>query len=298
VTKREADPAASVVTLHLLNGTSDGPRVFEASHLNTTCLVSSREDCSRLTSRDEFKRPGVYVLESEPTEQSDNLMRLYIGHASPTSRRADDHLSDDFDWFQLILLTSKDGSVNKAHVQFAETSLIRLAVESDQVDLINKVVPRFPPLHETDDTRARRFLSDVFFYLDLVDPQFAVYLGQFDETDTLGHLFLIGGPAAEAKESPRGFVVFTGSGVEGQVSPRLHENLVALRNRLIRKGVIREVAASLSFVRDAVFTDASVAASVLLGKPANGLDSWQYDHGPTLRDIQAKSRSKGSEPST
>lgn len=74
----------------------------------------------------EMQRPGVYVMWGDG---EDGQMLLYIGETDSLADQLNTHFSDDAKefWNETIILTTIDGSLNKAHVLFIESELIRMA---------------------------------------------------------------------------------------------------------------------------------------------------------------------------
>ncbi len=60
-----------------------------------------------------------------------------------------------------------------------------------------------------------------------------------------------------------------------------------LRQELISKGVLVMQAGLYQFTQDYTFSSPSTAASVLLGRSANGRVEWKGRDGRTLKELQA-----------
>ena len=60
-----------------------------------------------------------------------------------------------------------------------------------------------------------------------------------------------------------------------------------LRQELISKGVLVMQAGLYQFTQDYTFSSPSTAASVLLGRSANGRVEWKGEDGRTLNELQA-----------
>jgi hypothetical protein len=91
------------------------------------------------------------------------------------------------------------------------------------------------------------------------------------------------GITARGFESPQGFVVKAGSGVVLDEVPSIHSYLHELRQDLKEKSVISSESV---FNQDYVFSSASTAAGVILGRSANGRTEWKDVQGRTLKAIQ------------
>ena len=65
--------------------------------------------------------------------------------------------------------TSKDNSLNKAHVQYIESRLVQLARKAKRCTLDNANVPTAPSLSEVDEADADCFLEDMLLCFPLVE---------------------------------------------------------------------------------------------------------------------------------
>jgi len=111
------------IRLFLADGVPDGLWLVEKSNWTGVALLIPRLLYKRIrTEREEMLRASVYVLMS-PSETIPDRERVYIGEADVLRKRLDHHhrLSDF--WTRVVVFTSKDGSLNKAHVKHLESRL-------------------------------------------------------------------------------------------------------------------------------------------------------------------------------
>lgn len=66
------------------------------------------------------------------------------------------------------------------------------------------------------------------------------------------------------------------------------ENLVKMRNRLIESNSIVEQNGEMIFPDDYLFSSPSAAASMVLGRNANGLTEWKLKDGTSLKVFESK----------
>jgi hypothetical protein len=59
-----------------------------------------------------------------------------------------------------------------------------------------------------------------------------------------------------------------------------------MREELVRQNVLAADGDCLRLVQDYLFASPSLAAGVMLGRPANGRVEWKAADGRTLKDIQ------------
>src|SRR5689334_13850313 len=116
------------VHVFLPDGDPDGIKVVEKTNWSGCGLVIPRPLYSEGRSRHDLERAGVYVLVGA-TEASP-LPQLYVGEGDPVRPRLDQHAKSKDFWTTAVAFTSKDQSLNKAHVQHLEARLVELATLS------------------------------------------------------------------------------------------------------------------------------------------------------------------------
>ncbi|MBQ9515314.1 MAG: DUF4357 domain-containing protein, partial [Ruminococcus sp.] len=77
------------------------------------------------------------------------------------------------------------------------------------------------------------------------------------------------------------FVVYKGSKAAGSVTKSFPNN--KLRNKLLESGVLDE---NYVFTKDYIFSSPSTAASIVMGRSANGMTEWETDKGVSLKHLQ------------
>jgi hypothetical protein len=174
-------------------------------------------------------------------------------------------------------------------VQYLESRLVTLAHEAKRVRLENRNQPNIPSLHEADQADMDVFLGNVLQIMPLIG------INAFERpkrpTRRKRHrLFCSGkGISAEGYESSEGFVVLEGSQAMADTAPSMEQRVGGyfdLRNELIESGVLESTAEGLKFSQDFSFKSPSAAASVVLGRAANGRTEWTDEGGRTLKAIQ------------
>jgi hypothetical protein len=221
--------------IFLPDGTSDGLRVVEKSNWTGRGVVCPRSRFKDVKTRPEFDRTGVYILVG-PSEESE-LPTVYIGEGDPALDRLERHFAEKDFWTSLVLFTSKDDNLNKAHVQYLEARLCELAREAKRSVLDNGNSPQLPSLSEADVAEVEGFLDEML----LIYP--VLGLGAFEKpqpTRTAARRYFLRarGIEAEGYEDPSGFVVLAGSQVAKDFVPSAHRYLQTLRTVLQERGVI------------------------------------------------------------
>jgi hypothetical protein len=276
------------IRLFLAEGTPDGLWVVEKSNWAGIGLVAPRSGYQSLRSRPEIAGPGVYVLVG-PADGSVHSHRIYIGETDELRPRLDSHFKNKEFWTKVVVFTSKDSNLNKAHVRYLESRLIGLAHEAKRSEIENAASSSQPSLSEADMADMEAFLDDLLVLYPVVG------LTVFDSpgstvTAENPRLRLSGKDAtATGYETGEGFVVLAGSLARADAVPSMHAYAQEIRSSLVAEGILVLNGSQLELRQDFVFSSPSTAAMVFLGRPANGRTEWRDESGQTLKDFQEKS---------
>lgn len=279
----EFQQRAFSIRIFVPGGDPDGLRLVEKSNWTGVGVVFKRTNYKQVVGRPEFDRTGVYVLVGGSEEST--LPTIYVGEGDPVKDRLNQHyMKKDF-WDWSVCFVTKDGSLNKAHVQHLEARLHELAKVAKQCYLDNFQVPSPPTLSEAERADVESFLLDMLSIFPLLG------LGVFERIETKKKpadvLYLEAkGIKASGYEDSKGFVVCKGSQLVKAEVPSIHEYMSTLRNDLVVKGVVVENGEHYVFTQDQVFFSPSTAAGVILGRTANGRIEWKSKHGKTLKELQ------------
>ena len=286
-------PTPFSLRIFVADGDPDGLRVVERSNWIGKALMFPRALLPRMKDRDELNQTGIYLLLG-PREDGEGD-RLYIGEGDPIKPRLASHHSGtaqkDF-WTRAICFVSMGQALNKAHVQFLEANLIRLAKQAKRVplDVENKKNETEPTLSEADRADMQVFLAHMLGMLPVLGVH-AFEQPTQAPTAAAPELMCKGkGIVARGYESTQGFVVKAGSQAAGQVAPSLLEHFagtVAKRQELIDLGVLHPQGSDYVFSQDFAFSSPSLASSVVLGRSSNGRMDWKDAQGRALKVLQA-----------
>ena len=281
--------------IFVADGDPDGLRIVERSNWVGRALVFPRLAMAQpsVATRPELQQTGVYLLLA-PREDGEGD-RLYIGEGDPIKPRltAHDkgHAEKSF-WTRAICFVTMGQALNKAHAQFLEANLIRLAKQAKNVplDVENKKNETEPTLSEADRSDMQVFLQHMLDMLPVLGVH-AFEQPPAGPAPKVPELMCKGkGLLARGYESTQGFVVKAGSQVAGQVVPSMAEHLpgmMAKRQDLIDLGVLAQQGNDYVFTQDYTFSSPSTAASVVLGRSANGRVEWKDAQGRALKVLQA-----------
>lgn len=128
-----------------------------------------REDWSDIKLRQEFARPGVYILVGYVSE-TDDLPTVYVGQGDAVRTRLDSHVQKKDFWNKAVVFISSAGSggLNRAHATWLEHALIKRAVLIKQSHLDNETEPQEPSLSEAEKADTQAFLKEMLQILPLV----------------------------------------------------------------------------------------------------------------------------------
>lgn len=271
------------IKIFLPGGDPDGLRTIEKSGWSGAGIVIPRALMKEAKLRPELARTGVYVLLG-PAEESD-LPRIYIGEGDPVWPRLAQHsVKKDF-WTSCISFSSKDGNLNKAHVQHLESCLVSLAARAKRCVLENGNSPALPSLSEADAADAEGFLAEML----LCFPVLGLNVFNAAAAPPKGALrFHIAakGVTAEGIETPEGFLVYKGSRAVKDTAPSCLNHLIKLRAALVSNGVLMPSGDGHIFTQDYSFSAPSTASGVVLGRSSNGRVDWKTKGGQTLKEVQ------------
>lgn len=278
------------IRIFVPDGDPDGLRLVDKSNWTGVGVVFNRTNYKQVVTRPEFERTGVYVLVGNSDDSA--LPTVYVGEGDPVKERLNQHYSKKDFWNWAVFFVTKDGSINKAHVQRMEWRLLELAKDAKQCKLENSNMPTAPTLSEADVADVDSFILDILSIFPLLG------LGVFEKTEAKKKphdlLFIESkGVKATGYEDAKGFVTLKGSQAVQDEVPSIHEYLSTLRRDLHVQGVFELKGKQFIFSQDQVFNSPSTAAGVILGRSANGRTEWKSKDGRTLKELQQAAAENG-----
>lgn len=275
---------AFVIRMLVLDGDPDGIRVIDRSNWTGKAVVFPRALFQNVRKLVEFGRPGVYVLADRADEGE--LPNLYIGEGDPVAPRIEEHNAKKDFWTWGVFFTSSDSSLNKVHIQYLESELVRLAKNANRATLDNANTPQKPSLSASDEAEASGFLANMLGIFPLIGIHAFEKAPPHKKAEKL--FFLSGkGIAGRGFETSSGFVVLKDSTACKLHAPSLMKSAVERRAALLKSGAFVEDGAVLRLTQDYVFGSASAAAETLLATPISGRDAWKDEKGRSLNVLAA-----------
>lgn len=286
------------IRIYLADGSPTGIKHAELVNWTGQAIVCPRGRVGELAKWPESQRPGVYILFGED-EQATKPM-AYVGEAENVLVRLQSHVKGKDFWDQVVLFTSKDENLTKAHVKYLESRMVELARDAARVSLENGTAPQLPALPRSDRDAMEEYLDPARILLGalgfhLLQPLVARRLsggdGPIGGRGPLADVRLYfevpkRGVRAEGISTDEGFVVFAGSVGDSTVRDSLQPGWRDLRQELIHQGSVELSGGSIRYVKDVLFKSPSAAAAVTAGGVWNGRAGWRDAHGTTLKDLE------------
>lgn len=293
----------ATIRIFLVDGTPQGLRVVDRVGWTGSCLAFARSDYAAARARPEVSRTGAYVLVG-PDLEGHRTHRAYVGEADEVRSRLDAHQKEKDFWTHGYVLTTKDDSLNKAHVRYLEARLLATARRADNAVLDNGTAPTPIRLTEHEEADMESYLGEILILLPLVGVNVFDIVAETQAAQGRDDPLPAAAAApsskprlrlatqltqAEGREDARGFLVFEGALARRQAK-KMIKTYEQLRARLIAEGVLVEYSAEqLRLTKNFVFDSLSAAASVLSGGSKNGRSEWRDAAGRTLKALQAAS---------
>jgi len=273
------------IKIFLIDGDPNGRMSCELSNWTGKAFKIPRIKIKDCVDRPEIKNPGIYFLFGKNEIGKDII---YIGEAETVYSRLLQHLNQKDFWNEAIIFISKDENLNKAHIKYLENKLYEIAKQVNRYHIDNTTVPTLSSISESDRAEMEEFLENVKLLVSTLGHK------AFDtkrETSSIKpkDVFYLKGPrGADAHGLPTsdGFLVLKGSKAAESTTPSIASNLVKLRSKIIDQGAIILKKGYFEFPDDFIFSSASAAASIVLGRNANGLSEWKFQSGKTLKDFE------------
>lgn len=149
------------IKMLLYDGTLNGVTNISDSAWESGKMYSApRDSISKLVSRADCKKYGVYLLLSE--------QQVYVGQAIDLERRTKQHLTDKAWWTQVVLMTTKDDSFTASDIDYLESRLINLASKAGTSDSDNKKKGNPQKVDEFRQAELEQYLEEALFLLELI----------------------------------------------------------------------------------------------------------------------------------
>ncbi len=150
------------------DGDPEGPKIVELLNWTGVGIAFPRAAWPRMSSREEFKRSGVYVLIGSGEGTSDDLPTIYVGQGEEIGTRIEAHYSNKDFWDWCYAFVAGGNALNRAHITWLEHSLVARAVKAERCHLDNANRPKEPGLSESEKADTMGFLREMLRILPLL----------------------------------------------------------------------------------------------------------------------------------
>jgi hypothetical protein len=277
------------IKLFLIDGEPNGRMTCELSNWTGKAYKIPRIQIKESYDRKDLQKTGIYLLFGR-SEEGKPL--IYIGEAETIIDRLKQHISQKEFWNEVILFTSKDENLNKAHVKYLESRLYEIASEVKRYTIENSTKPTRSSISESEIAEMEEFIDNVKLLTNALGHKVFEELFKVSKVNKkkgLFHIKSLRGANGKGFPSPNGFIVLKGSEVSGSTTKSFLKFLTSFRQRLIEEGVLVEKAEGVFFSMDYEFSSPSTAAAMILGRNANGHTEWKTEDGVTIREFEASS---------
>src|SRR5690625_2355187 len=238
--------------------------------------------------RPELSGTEVYFLFGEDDE-GNNV--AYIGEAENVLNRMNDHIRDRDFWTEVIVLTSKDDNLNKAHIKYLEHKLHQLAKKIGRYQINNDKTPALPAVSESDEAEMEEYMTNSKLLIgtlghNLFEEKINTNKAELDQ-EKIYFIKAARGADASMVQTTDGFAVIKGSRFADPVANSFSPSFNKIRESLLEKRLLMREDGKLILKDNRIFSSPSTAAALVMGRNANGLTEWKNKNGETLRDMES-----------
>ncbi|MAT59112.1 MAG: methionine sulfoxide reductase [Ignavibacteriae bacterium] len=273
------------IKIFLIDGDPNGRMTCELSNWNGKAYKIPRIKIKDCTDRSDLTNTGIYLLFGRDDEGKE---LVYIGEAESIIKRLNTQIKDKEFWNETIIFISKDENLNKAHVKYLENRLYEIARVANRYNIVNSVIPTQSSISESDTSEMEEFIENIKMLTNSLGHKVFEEKREVKKKQKQETFFIKAARGADAQGEPTsdGFVVFKGSKAAISIVNSMTDNFKVLRQKLIDKGVLKESNNFYFFPEDYIFSSPSTAASIVLGRNANGLTEWKLKNGKNLKTYE------------
>lgn len=226
---------------------------------------------------------GVYFLfgkhEDNPSQEA-----AYIGEAEETYKRLAQQQAERF-WTEAVIFTSSDDRLNKAHVKYLEAKLYESAKMAKRYTVYNATTPSCPAIAEPEEAVMLNYIENLKILINtLGDRIFEPLIDAAQAQTDYYYIEAARGADARAAITNEGVVVVEGSQVAKSTVPSMNPSMIELRQKLIEQSIIADSDGKLIFSQDYLFSSPTTAATIVMGRNANGRTEWKDLKKRSLKD--------------
>lgn len=271
------------IKIFLIDGDPNGRMSCELSNWTGKAYKIPRIKIKDCSDRSDLNTTGVYLLFGKNEEGND---LVYIGEAENVLVRLNQHLSSKDFWKETIVFISKDENLNKAHIKYLENRLHDLGTKTNRYVIENGCTPTLSSISESDRAEMEEFIENIKLMVNTLGHKVFEDKRELSTSRKDKELLYIKssrGCDAIAEQTSEGFLVLQGSKIANSVTPSISKSIKDVRIDLINKSIIVDY----EFKEDYIFSSPSYAATIVMGRSANGLTEWKTIDGKILKSLES-----------
>lgn len=293
-------PVGKSIRIYLADATVSGIRYAELVNWTGQAIACPRNRLNELANWPEASKPGVYLLFEARLGDSKPL--AYIGESENVADRLTNHDRQKEFWNEVVVFSSKDENLTKAHVKFLESTLVGLAKQSERYELENGNTPTESSLPRADRDAMAEFVENIRMVLGtlgypileplLRQPPSVRPSSQEPVTEalqtkpTIDLLFRVNDLVAYGAVTDEGFVLKKGSHLSRANTDSAATKIVNLKEQLQAEGRLVPEGSHLLLTEDILVSSSSYAAVMVAGTSRSGPQSWITPDGRTLKALE------------
>lgn len=277
------------IKIFLADGEPTGTKIVELSNWTGIVYLIPRNRLKNSLINPDYKNDldsqCVYFLIGESEEDK---RTVYIGEAEEFSKRVSQHHQNKDFWNLVIVFTSKDDNLTKAHVKYLESKITQEIRANNTVNLENGNIPPMPKLPRSDIAEMEEFYEQIKVVASSLGYTFLEDIGTNIKNEDL--LFCKGSNSdAKGIFTDEGFFILEGSLIRREETPSFGEIDAEQRAAAHMRGDIIEFSnIQYRVVKKIKFTSPSSAGAFVLGRRVNGWIAWKNSEGKTLDELKRK----------
>lgn len=292
-------PVGKSIRIYLADATVTGIRYAELVNWTGHAVACPRNRLNELKNWPESSKPGVYFLFEGRFGNSKPM--AYIGESENVTQRLTNHDRNKEFWSEVVIFTSKDENLTKAHIKHLESALVGLSKDADRYELENGNTPPESSLPRADRDAMEEFVENVRMVLgtlgySILEPilkstntseNLVESSDLIESENVLSNLFFkVNNIAAQGAVTDEGFVLKKGSQLSKTNSDSMPGKLSTVKEKMLVEGTLKEEGAYLVASEDILFNSSSYAAAIVAGTSRSGPQSWKTAKGKTIKKIE------------
>ncbi len=292
-------PVGKSIRVYLADATVTGIRYAELMNWTGHAIAGPRTRLHELSHWQAASKPRVYFLFEGRFGDSKPL--AYIGESENVLQRLANHDRDKDFWNEVVIFTSKDENLTKAHIKYLESSLVALSKNADRYQLENGNTPPESSLPRADRDAMVEFVENIrmvlgilgYQILELILPSRTPVPAEDNApmaAPGIPHItdltFSVNGLLAFGAMTDEGFVLKKGSQLSQTNTLSVPGRVALIKERLFKDGLVAADGDRFVATTDILLTSSTYAAAIVAGTSRSGPQSWKTRDGRTLKELE------------